>query len=76
MTDDVTSARLTSTPTVRTAEARTAAATAARRRAATGKLALEVACRLGELDDERLVALASQLVIEAVKRGVGDRICA
>jgi len=71
MTDDATGPRSTTTPTV----ARTAAATVARQRAHAGRLVVEMASRLDLLDDRQLVALASVLVTECVKRGIGDRIC-
>jgi len=67
MTDDATGPRSTTTPTV----ARTAAATAARRRAHAARLALELTARLDDLDDERLHVLAWFLREECFRRGVG-----
>lgn len=62
----MTAARSTSTPTV----VRTAAATAARRRAYAARIAHEVACRLDELDDERVAVLAGVLFGECLRRGM------
>ncbi|MGI5182225.1 hypothetical protein ACQEVZ_38625 [Dactylosporangium sp. CA-152071] len=62
-------ARYTSTPTV-DGTARTAAATAARRRAYAARIAHELACRLDELDNARLAALAGVLAAECLNRGL------
>lgn len=64
----MTAPRSTSTPTVRTA-----AATAARRRARAARLAHELACRLDELDDEHVAVLAWLLAAEVKRRGLVAR---
>lgn len=71
LVDDVAPVRLTSTPTVGPPTSRTAAATAARRRSYVSRIALDLACRLDDLDDERLHVLAWTLLEECRRRGIG-----
>lgn len=47
---------------------RTAAATAARRRAHVAKLAMDLACRLDEIEDAKLTALTGLLLAECDRR--------
>lgn len=62
--------RIPTRPTSTSDVPKTAAATAARRRAYTARIALELAGRLDELDDDRVARLAAVLVAEAHARGL------
>jgi hypothetical protein len=66
----VTGRRSTSTQTVAEQRERTAAATAARRATKVSNLALEVACRVGDLEDTRLAVLTGLLLTECGRRRI------